>query len=74
MYQGVLGEVRLLGKYFSTLYTFILSTVYQGVALKLTFSYKTFVTLLTLKLVVFVLDGAAGLEVILAITPASPHT
>ena len=74
--QGVSGEVRLSGKCFPTIFTFMIfnTTVCQGVSLKQTLVFKSFITLLTLKLVLSFVDGAACLNVILAITPAPTHT
>ena len=72
--QHVSGEFILPDKFFTTLYTFMISniTVCQGMSLKLTLGYECFSTLLTLKLALCVLDGAACLKMILAITPAPP--
>ena len=46
----------------------------QGVAVKQTLGFKSFITLLTVKLALSFVAGAAYLKLVLIITLAPPHT
>ena len=74
--QGVCGEIRLHGEFLSTIQTLMIShtTVCQGVSFKPFFGCISFTTLLTPKLSLCSVAGAACLHVILATWPGPPHT